>query len=160
MNDGPSCQCLSAYIGSPPNCRPECTINSDCPSNRACIRQKCVDPCPGSCGVGTQCSITNHIPMCTCVQGYTGDPFSNCYPTPPQRKTSFSFFCLKIQIIYRIIASKQFLQWHPPSQTPATRHPVDRTLSVTREYALVCRSIEAILTPVVVQNASSTTTAL
>lgn len=89
INNGPSCQCLSTYIGSPPNCRPECIINSDCPSNRACIRQKCTDPCLGSCGVGTQCSVINHVPMCICLQEYTGDPFTNCYPMPPQCKISF-----------------------------------------------------------------------
>ncbi|KAG8227100.1 hypothetical protein J437_LFUL007437 [Ladona fulva] len=79
----PSCSCLPGYIGSPPGCRPECTINSECPSNLACLREKCRDPCPGSCGVNAQCSVINHTPICTCPQGYTGDPFFNCQPTPP-----------------------------------------------------------------------------
>jgi hypothetical protein len=82
--ESPSCSCLSTYIGSPPNCRPECSINSDCPSNKACINEKCRDPCPGSCGISADCHVTNHIPICTCIQGYTGDPFTNCYPTPEQ----------------------------------------------------------------------------
>ena len=51
------------------------------------MRQKCGDPCPGSCGVFAQCSVINHVPICSCVEGYTGDPFSNCYPKPPSRKT-------------------------------------------------------------------------
>src|SRR5207245_705861 len=29
----PQCTCHPGYSGSPPNCRPECIINSDCPSN-------------------------------------------------------------------------------------------------------------------------------
>ncbi|KRT79966.1 EGF domain-containing protein, partial [Oryctes borbonicus] len=74
----PSCSCLVDFIGSPPNCRPECTINSECSSNLACIRQKCKDPCPGSCGTGAECSAINHIPICTCLEGYTGDPFTRC----------------------------------------------------------------------------------
>lgn len=82
----PSCSCLPNYIGSPPNCRPECTINSECSSNLACIREKCRDPCPGSCGVGAQCNVINHTPVCTCPDGYTGDPFNNCFPKPLQRK--------------------------------------------------------------------------
>lgn len=44
------CSCIQGFIGSPPSCRPECVINSECPLNEACINQKCIDPCPGSCG--------------------------------------------------------------------------------------------------------------
>lgn len=82
----PSCSCLPEYTGSPPNCRPECTINAECPSILACIREKCRDPCPGSCGAGAQCNVINHTPICTCPDGYTGDPFTNCVPKPPPRK--------------------------------------------------------------------------
>ncbi|XP_066901573.1 neurogenic locus notch homolog protein 1-like, partial [Halyomorpha halys] len=81
--DSPSCSCLPDYTGSPPNCRPECTINSECPSVFACLREKCRDPCPGSCGLGATCSVRNHIPICLCQEGYTGDPFTNCHPIPP-----------------------------------------------------------------------------
>lgn len=77
---------MSNYVGSPPNCRPECTINAECPSNKACMTEKCRDPCPGSCGANARCNVINHIPICTCPDGYTGDPFSNCYPKPPERK--------------------------------------------------------------------------
>lgn len=86
-NGIPSCSCLQTYIGSPPNCRPECTVNSDCSPSQACIREKCRDPCPGSCGTFAQCSVMNHVPICSCFEGYTGDPFSNCYPKPPPRET-------------------------------------------------------------------------
>lgn len=75
----PSCSCLKSYIGSPPNCRPECTINSDCVSNQACINERCRDPCPGSCGLAAICNVINHTPACTCPEGFTGDPFNNCY---------------------------------------------------------------------------------
>lgn len=78
----PSCACLPNYIGSPPNCRPECTINAECTSNLACIKEKCQDPCIGSCGVNAQCSVLNHIPICTCSDGYTGDPFRICTLKP------------------------------------------------------------------------------
>jgi hypothetical protein len=75
---------LATYVGSPPNCRPECTINSECPSNLACIREKCRDPCPGSCGAGARCSVINHTPICSCPDGYTGDPFSYCQLKPQE----------------------------------------------------------------------------
>ena len=81
-----TCSCLPSYVGSPPNCRPECTINSECQSNLACLREKCRDPCQGSCGLSAICTVINHTPMCTCPSGLTGDPFSNCHPQTPERK--------------------------------------------------------------------------
>ena len=79
QNGAGSCTCLSEYIGNPyEGCRPECTVNSDCISSLACIRSKCQNPCPGTCGSNTECQVINHIPMCTCVSGYTGDPFRYC----------------------------------------------------------------------------------
>ncbi len=77
-----ACSCLPNYIGRPPLCRPECTINSECPANLACINERCKDPCVGSCGISTVCNVVNHSPICTCQYLYTGDPFSGCYPVP------------------------------------------------------------------------------
>ena len=68
------------YIGNPPNCRPECLINAECISNMACIKQKCKDPCLGSCGLNAQCNVINHVAICFCPIGLTGDPFTNCFP--------------------------------------------------------------------------------
>lgn len=73
-----SCSCLTGYISSPPNCRPECLVNTDCSAQQACIAEKCRDPCPGSCGVNTDCRVQNHVPTCSCMAGFTGDPFSYC----------------------------------------------------------------------------------
>lgn len=79
QNGAGSCTCLPEYFGNPyEGCRPECVVNSDCASNRACQRNKCVDPCPGSCGQNAQCQVVNHQPACTCYPGYTGDPFRYC----------------------------------------------------------------------------------
>lgn len=82
----PSCSCLPQYFGSPPNCRPECTTNQDCISSKACINERCVDPCPGSCGQNAICNVINHVSMCTCLQGYQGDPFVGCILKPQQGK--------------------------------------------------------------------------
>lgn len=76
----PSCTCMPNYIGSPPNCRPECVVNSECLPSLACIQQKCQDPCIGSCGIGAICSVSRHTPMCTCPEGYSGDAFNICTP--------------------------------------------------------------------------------
>ena len=82
INGQAVCSCLPTYIGSPPGCRPECTVSSECPQNKACVNQKCVDPCPGTCGQNARCNVVNHSPICSCNAGYTGDPFTRCSPIP------------------------------------------------------------------------------
>lgn len=75
------CSCLAGYFGDPnTGCRPECVINNDCATNRACVRNKCIDPCPGTCGQNAQCNVFNHIPMCTCLPGMAGNALVSCQP--------------------------------------------------------------------------------
>lgn len=74
-----ACLCVKGYFGNPyEGCHPECLVNSDCPSYRACTRNKCIDPCPGTCAANTDCLVVNHSPLCTCQNGYTGDPYRQC----------------------------------------------------------------------------------
>lgn len=82
LSGAPSCSCLPQFIGIPPKCRPECVSNSECPSQQACINQKCRDPCPGSCGKNAECRTVSHTPMCVCAGDFTGDPFIQCNPRP------------------------------------------------------------------------------
>lgn len=87
QNGAGACHCLPEYIGNPyEGCRPECVLNSDCPSNRACIRNKCNDPCPGTCGQNAQCLVINHLPSCNCRIGYSGDPYRYCSVQQNERK--------------------------------------------------------------------------
>lgn len=72
------CSCAASYIGTPPQCRPECVVSSECPADRACINTKCADPCPHTCGIGSVCHVSNHNPICACPSGFTGDPFKQC----------------------------------------------------------------------------------
>ncbi|KAK8736183.1 hypothetical protein OTU49_004861, partial [Cherax quadricarinatus] len=83
VGDRPVCTCRAGFIGAPPNCRPVCVVNRDCSASMACIRQKCVDPCPGACGTNAECRVINHSPVCTCIPGYTGEPFARCNRIPP-----------------------------------------------------------------------------
>lgn len=80
--NSPICSCQPTFEGNPPNCRRECTTSDECSSDKACINYKCKDPCPGSCGSNTQCVVRLHSPMCSCQEGYTGDPFTSCYLVP------------------------------------------------------------------------------
>lgn len=84
------CSCLPSYIGRSPNCRPECAVNSDCPSNLACINQKCKNPCIGSCGSNAECTVSSHVPQCSCIAGFIGDPFRSCYEKPKSKAPNIS----------------------------------------------------------------------
>ena len=93
VNGQAVCSCLAEYSGAPPNCRPECVVNAECPSNRACHKFKCTDPCPGTCGIGARCEVINHNPICSCPQGLTGDPFTRCSEIPSKL---FEMFLLPV----------------------------------------------------------------
>lgn len=80
-NGAGACVCKSDYLGNPyEGCRPECSLNTDCPSHRACINNKCQDPCPGTCSPNAVCQVVSHVPTCTCNNGFTGDPYRYCNP--------------------------------------------------------------------------------
>lgn len=78
QNNHAVCSCLANYIGAPPNCRAECMSSSECPQDKACYNERCKDPCPGTCGQNANCRVINHNPICTCLSGFTGDPFVQC----------------------------------------------------------------------------------
>jgi hypothetical protein len=83
------CSCITGYVGTPPTCRPECVISADCSQDRACLNQKCRDPCPGNCGINARCHVINHNPICTCTPGYNGDPFVKCHKEISKEKLSY-----------------------------------------------------------------------
>jgi hypothetical protein len=74
----PVCSCKEDFFGSPPYCRPECITSSECPANKACIREKCQDPCRGTCGANAKCDVVNHTPYCSCLNNFEGDAFVGC----------------------------------------------------------------------------------
>lgn len=78
INGQSVCSCLVGFIGSPPTCRPECIVSSDCAPSQSCSNQKCINPCQGSCGIGAKCQVVNHNPICSCPPSYTGNPFVRC----------------------------------------------------------------------------------
>lgn len=82
----PVCSCLPGHWGNPlTNCqRGECQENRDCPASRACRDYRCVDVCLGQCGSNADCTVRNHIPVCSCPPQYTGDPFTGCRQMDPQ----------------------------------------------------------------------------
>lgn len=99
VNEQAVCSCLLNYLGNPPNCRPECVVSSECPLDKACVNQKCVDPCPGTCGINAQCKTINHSPVCSCQLDFTGDPFTRCFSIP-RKIFLMSFFILSTISFY------------------------------------------------------------
>lgn len=83
------CSCQEEYLGSPPSCRPECMVSSECMPNKACINQRCADPCVGACGATAKCIVVNHNALCSCPQGYIGDPFTQCMEAPSENTDIF-----------------------------------------------------------------------
>lgn len=90
-------------MGSPPFCKPECIIHSDCPSNQACVNEKCRNPCEGACGIYAQCFVQNHVPVCLCSEGFTGDPFRECRPKPQEGKDAYLFIIYYYNYLYFVL---------------------------------------------------------
>lgn len=62
----------------------ECTSDSECPNEKACINLQCLDPCAlrGACGKNALCRVILHKSRCTCPQCYVGSPQTSCRPVP------------------------------------------------------------------------------
>lgn len=58
----------------------ECKIDSDCPFDKACINEKCLDPCDSSthCGRNAECIVQYHRAQCNCPIGMQGNPLISC----------------------------------------------------------------------------------
>ena len=86
------------YFGAPPDCRPECVINSECPPSLACVNLKCANPCVGVCGINAKCDVVGHNPICSCPVGYIGDPFTSCRERPPPGKYLVKFLLTNLEL--------------------------------------------------------------
>lgn len=119
-NEQAVCSCLQHYVGRAPNCRPECTSNSECAGNMACINLRCQDPCVGTCGISSTCLVNNHRPICRCLDGYAGDPFSECSPQSkkvlslwfpcPRTKANLPMFFAHLPCSYCATRNRRALQ--------------------------------------------------
>ncbi|XP_046661270.1 adhesion G protein-coupled receptor E1-like [Homalodisca vitripennis] len=76
----PICSCISGYFWKPLiGCQiKNCTMNSDCPEEKACINEHCEDPCKDACGLNTICKVIKHRPICSCSPEHVWDPLIGC----------------------------------------------------------------------------------
>lgn len=57
----------------------ECQVNRDCPLDKECRSQECVDPCLRKvCGTRANCEVDFHTAICTCPPGLQGNPLVAC----------------------------------------------------------------------------------
>lgn len=87
--DRPVCTCLPGYKGDPLTyCRRgECSTSQDCSNHQACLNYECRDACVGQCGVNADCRARDHVAVCTCPPGFTGDAVSQCSALPQARSS-------------------------------------------------------------------------
>ncbi|XP_018012722.1 neurogenic locus notch homolog protein 3 [Hyalella azteca] len=90
-NDRPVCTCPRGYVGNPLQAciRGECETDRECRSNEACYEYKCQSTCHVAgrpvCGRSADCTMRNHVPVCTCPTGFDGNPLISCSPHPRSR---------------------------------------------------------------------------
>lgn len=76
------CECLPGYEGDPrATCRLlGCRADSDCPLDKACINQKCENPCENQaiCAQNELCQVYQHRPECACPPPFEADPIRGC----------------------------------------------------------------------------------
>lgn len=71
--------------------RGECSSDSECRGDQNCINYSCVSSCTGQCGVGASCNARQHIALCSCPPGTTGDALSRCYDLPPPARARANY---------------------------------------------------------------------
>lgn len=85
-NNQPECRCRSGYRGNPRDvCRiVGCLSNNECPSDKRCINEQCVNPClyENVCSPRAECLAQNHMAVCKCPPGLFGNPYIDCKPEP------------------------------------------------------------------------------
>lgn len=79
------CECPELWVpGADGECReivqlaspPGCQQDADCPDNESCINRQCRNPC--NCGLDAECRVQNHRAVCSCRNGYDGNPQTVC----------------------------------------------------------------------------------
>ena len=90
----PKCRCPAGFTGDPkircvPIYEPECRIDSDCPSQQACLNEQCANPCTTlqPCHESAMCKVIDTEPLrtmiCICPDGMVVEEGGVCELVPP-----------------------------------------------------------------------------
>lgn len=91
------CRCPDNFEGNPKvSCTPRtadpkigCKAVSDCEPTKSCINNQCISPC--NCGQNSECFVNNHVPVCRCKPGYSGNPLFGCVKIDCERDEQCDF---------------------------------------------------------------------
>lgn len=77
-------------LAPPPDVLVGCRGDRDCPDYTACENRKCINPCAerDPCARNANCRVIAHQPVCTCPDGYIGDPQTSCSLRKYQKHSS------------------------------------------------------------------------
>lgn len=56
-----------------------CNKDAECPDSMRCVGRTCLNLCPSACGTNSVCRMFNHLPVCSCPPGYSGNPYAWVY---------------------------------------------------------------------------------
>lgn len=63
-------------------CAVGCRSNADCVGDHSCLNGKCKNPCEDHssvpCGNNSECRVIDHRAVCTCPDGFQGEPNVEC----------------------------------------------------------------------------------
>ena len=76
------CLCPSGFGGDPTTgcLKNECEADSDCGSDKRCLKNRCIQPClePSTCGANAMCRTVTHRAQCLCPPGFYGNAQVEC----------------------------------------------------------------------------------
>lgn len=103
-NHRAACKCRPTFSGDPfSRCEAvECQMDVDCPQDRACLNQRCINPCADTtnppCAPNAICYVRNHATGCRCPDYLpVGNPLAYCErsapPTPAEPECRIDSNC-------------------------------------------------------------------
>lgn len=105
INHQAICECPPGMAGNPQIACvvAGCRADTDCPSNKACINMKCIDPCTRNnpCIKPSECTVYNHRTDCACPPGYIGNIGTSC-------KKSKTYFLSTLYLVIKSIIKCSF----------------------------------------------------
>ena len=83
--------CVSVVPQTEPTLAAGCANNDECPDHTACKNRLCINPCAydDPCASNANCRVVNHEPVCSCPDGFIGDPKIRC-----ELRMLFTFLCM------------------------------------------------------------------
>lgn len=132
------------------NLEKECTSDTECPSEKACMHGICMDPCSmrDVCGENALCQTILHRPRCSCPSCYIGRPNVECKAdincisttttTPRPATTPISSSCTNDADCHETLRCDRYGQCSDPCDTPTAYQCEKNKKCETRRHRPVC----------------------